>query len=348
MHNGTIYNYSELAAKYIPNVKIKDMTDSQVMARIFYTAGYDVLKEYIGAGAFFIVDYREDTPKVMMFKGESKQTSYAVATTIERPLYYTVDNGSFIFSSILEYLRAVNPLNPAYSVAPNKLIQIKENKLIEVAEYDRKQCYQSKIVESTYYSRFDDYFKGSKTTNIITNDYYKINDTNYANKWYRDAIEMDVDCVYYKGEKEAHGTYSTDILGGVYAKGTRNTVTSSFWSGVLLYNEECFNFLERLRKELNVSPLLILQYYPDLVHYLSPIKAWITEEGKFVESKSGELRQLFSGTQEYPFTTEKLTIKNGDLLYCKESIPYSKTIKVLESNMNKAIDFKALSKLYIK
>ena len=57
MHNGTIYNYEDLAKKYIPDVDIKGMSDSQVMARIFYYKGYDVLDEYIGGAVFVIYDY---------------------------------------------------------------------------------------------------------------------------------------------------------------------------------------------------------------------------------------------------------------------------------------------------
>ena len=46
IHNGTIYNYEELAKKYIPEVNIKGLSDSQVMARIFFYKGYDCLSEY--------------------------------------------------------------------------------------------------------------------------------------------------------------------------------------------------------------------------------------------------------------------------------------------------------------
>ena len=48
VHNGTIYNYKELAKKHIPNVDITGMTDSQVLARLLYYSGYDFLAEYNG------------------------------------------------------------------------------------------------------------------------------------------------------------------------------------------------------------------------------------------------------------------------------------------------------------
>ena len=56
MHNGTIYNYKELAHKYIPDIEITSMTDSQVMARIFYRSGYKALSEYNGAAVFAIAE----------------------------------------------------------------------------------------------------------------------------------------------------------------------------------------------------------------------------------------------------------------------------------------------------
>ena len=100
MHNGTIYNYKELARKYIPEIDITGLTDSQVMARIFYYKGYDVLNEYYGGAVFVIVDYRENKPKILLWKGASKQNSACLNKTEERPFKFTVSNDKFIFSSL--------------------------------------------------------------------------------------------------------------------------------------------------------------------------------------------------------------------------------------------------------
>ena len=98
IHNGTIHNYEELAKKYIPEIDIKGLTDSQVMARIFYHVGYDCLDEYNGGAVFVIHDYRIN--KSLVFKGASKKTTYSKEQEEERPLYYCFHNGRFIFSSI--------------------------------------------------------------------------------------------------------------------------------------------------------------------------------------------------------------------------------------------------------
>ena len=92
IHNGTIHNYSSLARKYIPQVNTFGMTDSQVMAHIFYYSGYDVLKEYNGAGVFVIVDYRPEEPEVYVFRGSSLETSISKTPTAERPFFFVEQN----------------------------------------------------------------------------------------------------------------------------------------------------------------------------------------------------------------------------------------------------------------
>ena len=98
IHNGTIHNYKELAKKYIPEIDIDGLTDSQVMTRIFYHKGYDALDEYMGGAVFVIHDYRID--KTLIFKGSSKKYSTSKDPEEERPLFYCWHNGRFVFSSI--------------------------------------------------------------------------------------------------------------------------------------------------------------------------------------------------------------------------------------------------------
>ena len=88
IHNGTVHNYEALAKKYIPDVKIDGLTDSQVLARIFYYKGYECLSEYNGGAAFVTVDYRQPTPLVLMWRGASKKTDVSKEVTEERPLWF--------------------------------------------------------------------------------------------------------------------------------------------------------------------------------------------------------------------------------------------------------------------
>ena len=142
IHNGTVYNYQELAKKYIPDVDITGLTDSQVMARIFYYKGYDCLDEYNGGAVFVIHDYRVN--KSLVFKGCSKKYTYSTTVEEERPLYFCWHNGRFVFSSIFETLYAFYYEETIYSLPCNKLMVVRGDKLKLVQEYKRTNCSQSK------------------------------------------------------------------------------------------------------------------------------------------------------------------------------------------------------------
>lgn len=149
IHNGTIKNHEELAKKYIPEVDTKDMTDSQIMARIFHKAGYDVLSEYYGGGIFFIVDYRSGKPVCRFFQGYSKQTEYVKDLTQERPFYFSYRDGTFIFSSIYSMLAANCPGAQLWEPAPNTLYSYSEHGLVAEKEYPRDKVAQTMPYKAT-------------------------------------------------------------------------------------------------------------------------------------------------------------------------------------------------------
>ena len=177
LHNGTIYNYEDLAKKYIPDIDIKGMTDSQVMARIFYYKGYDCLSEYNGGSVFFIVDYRQPKPEILIFKGQSKKSESSKEATEERPFWFVEDENGMIFSSISSYLYAARRGGTIYTVRANSLIRYEGIKdkdstsgLVVVKDYPRDDCYQTKKYASyssgSYYGRYvDGYWSG------VTDDY---------------------------------------------------------------------------------------------------------------------------------------------------------------------------------
>ena len=139
MHNGTIYNYQELAEKYIPEINITGMTDSQVMARIFYHKGYKVLSEYNGGAVFAIADYRGNKPKVLLFKGASKKDKWNTVESEERPLYFCVDpkKGELVFSSISSYLFALRHKLPIYDLPSNCILEFNGKDLVSIEEVSR-------------------------------------------------------------------------------------------------------------------------------------------------------------------------------------------------------------------
>lgn len=143
IHNGTIHNYLDLADKYIPDIDCSNMTDSQVMATIFYNVGYDCLAEYQGGAVFFIADYRGPEPHFFGWRGESKKNSYAKDTDDkeERPFFYTTGKNSIIFSSIPTYLYVIS--NDVWILPENKLIEFKNKNIYTVNEYPRDKVDQS-------------------------------------------------------------------------------------------------------------------------------------------------------------------------------------------------------------
>ena len=169
IHNGTIYDYKELAQKYIPEVDITGMTDSQVMARIFYYAGYDSLKEYNGGAVFVIHDYRIN--KSYVFKGSSKKYSNSKIIEEERPLYYCWHNGRFCFSSIYKTLAAFYYDETVKTLPANQLLSIEKVDLQVIETYDRSECCQAKKVD---YSYLNTYSTGNYNTNYNANYSFQI------------------------------------------------------------------------------------------------------------------------------------------------------------------------------
>lgn len=241
IHNGTIYNYKELAKKYIPEIDIEGLTDSQVMARIFYHAGYDALDEYYGGAVFVIHDYRIN--KSFVFKGCSGKYVKSVNVEEERPLYYCWHNGRFIFSSILETIYAFYYEETVYSLPCNKLLVIRGDKLKTVQEYKRDKVCQSKqtvtypaLSAQTYYA--DGYGYGGYYGSSANMSCYKIkfDGENYCNQ--KDEL--------------MHGVYFVTAYGYCYPK--RETGESwhtkvAFFMGKLLKHPDAFDLLDKKYKE---------------------------------------------------------------------------------------------------
>ena len=236
MHNGTISNYKSLAEKYIPNIDITGMTDSQVMARIFYYKGYNVLKEYAGSAVFVIVDYRKDKPEVLLFKGASKEYSWDKDLQEERPLYFCIDKDKqeLVFSSIYTYLLALRPECITYTARCNELLRFNGKALVTIAEYDR-----------------------SKVTKWGINNQYD----NYLSQYL--SVDLNKNLYSYRGNL-SFGKYLLDDIGRV-GKGTE----IYFFEGVALKNRECYDFLLGLLRDSKLKLAEFCKVYENVIRYLS-------------------------------------------------------------------------------
>lgn len=276
MHNGTVTNASSLAYKYLPKLDIFGLSDSQIMAHIMYNCGYEVLNEYTGCAVFIIVDYRGNQPQVLIFKGDSCYNEGKNKS--ERPLFYMVKDNKFHFSSMYESLYCIDCKKTIYYIPVNKLLTVKDNTLFIVAHYDRTKLKKPNYgyVSRTY-------------TNDINMLYY--NDATGA-YMINDSVAHGGFCVYASG-------YTIDPK---YQKDTDNPLW--FFRGRLLFNEDCFKFLESIDELFEDTVLSTL--VPEAIDYFSYTPRllkheWYTvnENFEYIPYTNGEWVTLFNSPNKY-------------------------------------------------
>ena len=275
IHNGTIYNYRALAAKYIPDINITGMTDSQVMARIFYHKGYDVLSEYYGGAVFIIVDYREKEPKVLCFKGASKNSSASPTMTEERPLKFIHTDNSFIFSSIGDYLTASNPEEIIYTPIANQLVEVRGDDIYLVQEVDRSQVAQTlpSNNKSYYYGYkyYEDDFYDWDNYNKKQITHTETSKTETKKETTQQRVSLTNDGIYHINNIPLHGSYCLDSWGVVYDKcHTEKIIKLWFWDGVLLYGNPEFLYLKNCCKQWDITKEDVKYVLAEILNYLSP------------------------------------------------------------------------------
>ena len=325
IHNGTMVNHTALAKKYLPDMDTANMSDSQIMANIFYRHGFDSIEEYIGAAVFVAVDYRSGKPVSYFFKGESKEYSYSTKATEERPLFFTTSHQQVCFSSIYSTLAALFPDkalakniyfpngNTLYTVDPYGDINV-------VKEYDRSKCYQKESYTSSAYNYyrynrnadFDDeesyygYYRGENNNNISTNLLTPGNN----GKLTFDSKTM----LYYEGDDVAHGLYYVVDDGTIVPARTANAFEAFFFNGVLIKNADALFFLIEFMVTMQLTEDKVFEKYDSLVRYLSPLPAVsLGDDGtptfhKYVTPTECE---LFSGTMFPLFAGRSIMCQAG-------------------------------------
>lgn len=285
IHNGTIQNYKALASKYIPDIDIFGMTDSQVMARIFYHSGYKVLSEYIGAAVFAIADYRGGKPKILLFKGASRKNKRDKKEIDERPLYYCIDpiKGELVFSSIAPYLMSLRHKLTTWILNPNCLFEFNGKDLVAVEEVSRANAYQK---EEINYIKYNTSYWGE----------FGLNES--SGNLYDDFISTNqVDNTYHgKGEK-LHGRVLLNKYGRMLDEIPKKATCEEifFWNGIALKNVACFRFLTVLKRENNLKDKEFDKRFRNLIRYLS-IDGVYCEKDIWYRATSPTKRVPFTGT----------------------------------------------------
>lgn len=285
VHNGTIHNYEALAKKYIPEIDITGMSDSQVMARIFFYKGYDVLGEYNGGSVFVIVDYRQpDYPSVYFWKGVSRKSEYPIngQPEDERPLEFIEYNDSIYFSSIGRLYPAMFRGNTTlYTMYDNSLVQYVPGEGLKIVKkYDRTKLFQSKQYSTSYGSGTTSRTTGGGGTRTTTTSSSKSNDEFSS---YYDGIlfQTSVDNTYTRKGKKVHGKAILSTAGKFQREEGKDTRTVWFYSGIALDLErgrQYFKFLEYLRKKSGLTQEEFVKKFENPIRLLSFDKLFFKEK----------------------------------------------------------------------
>ena len=253
VHNGTLYNHEELAKKYIPDIDVKNMTDSQIIARLLYYSGFDWLAEYNGGTAFIAVDYREAKPKILIWRGESKKYSTDKTEEEERPLYCNLENGRLVLSSIGSYVAICD--GNCYIVPANKVLTYRNGELKIIKSIDRSKAQQNKIYVATGYS--------AGTNHTYNNA--------YVSTWIR---HIEIDNTYKIDGKPADGPVKLSTYGKVITKFDSPATYEVphqlyFFNGIALREFKAYQFLLKAWKRSKLSVNEFCIKYTDLVRYFS-------------------------------------------------------------------------------
>ena len=342
MHNGTIHNYKELANLYIPDINIEGMSDSQVMAHIFYYTGFDVLNKYCGGAVFVIVDYRSKKPKVYAFKGKSKMYYTSANETDERPFYFTITKQAFYFSSIYAWLQPF-ATSEIYTLESNTIVSICDNDTYVYQTIDRSKCTQ--IAASPY------------THQSLTNAYAYYDDYDaYNYGCYRQQNEL---CTLKKISVNSYGLYQFNnneyVHGCHYVQPdgsvgySNNAKYLSFWHGVLLKNKLCFDFLSNFCIKSKIKSGSLGYIIPQTLDLLSYHPGCDYKNGDFYiyERFDYNVEAPYQGELQYLGDNVIYIIEDGIIIDCRTADSNEKLQQVYTENLQFKLDTNLLNQVII-
>lgn len=329
-HNGTIKNYEDLAKKYIPDININGLTDSQVITLIFYHKGFDMLKEYVGTAAFVAVDYRPNTPKVYLFHGKSLATKYVEKITEERPLYLISNKNYTVYSSIPDYLYSLYYQDQVMELKHNKLVSINhKGDLYVVAEYDRSKAVQQDYTSSrtqavTLYPReFDDdeydYYGYRGYSGNYSSSKKEVAGVGSQRSEEKGKLHMDDNFIVFNNVTKAHGKFIVDPYGNILSnddiKNVDSVKTVYFYNGIVVYNKDCFDILTKISSTWCCTPSDLYSIMPCLIYSLSPYPMRNYNINKdylaYIVIDSEEKTELFDGNIQLLFSTKEYMYEKG-------------------------------------
>jgi predicted glutamine amidotransferase len=352
LHNGTIHNADELWEKHNKKDKLPShFTDSQTMAHVFYHYGYEDLKNYNGAAAFVIIDYRKDRsdPTVLFFKGASLATCNSSVATEERPLFFCYENDMLIFSSLYNSLKCISD-NEILSLSPNKLCQFIDGELVVIEEVDRSKQKQHRtfygsVHKTTFYNTYeqDDYYDryyGGK--NKKTSKYVKQENNTWSGNAYKKIEYRETDGLVVFENKPVHGMQRTSSFG--YHTQYQNKEQWYFQGYWLKGGKQTFDFIEYIfginKKLCSNSKTVFSQKFGSILRRFSVLPCHHDKLGIFVEEPLYGLVKPYNGTFVLPFSASyrQMEIKNGKIERT-ETMSYTLFSNYFNKLADDAIDF---------
>lgn len=238
MHNGTLYNDSDLKEEYGVPDKLEYIDGEEIIEHspndsqiLFWTLlvkeDYSILEKYQGSAALAWFDFRED--RLYLFKGSSKSYEKALNEVEERPLYLLKEKDNIWFSSEETPLWVITQKQypEIDSISSNEIHVFEEGKLIDTIKITRKAGQYKKSTYSSNYNTGWGSYKNKPYNNYDAkrNSLPANTTTSKANKIEEETLPILHESIAYaKGRywdnkgKKAHGIYHLDKTGKIHDK----------------------------------------------------------------------------------------------------------------------------------
>ena len=279
MHNGTLDNYKELAAKY--NIE-KYTVDSQVLGQAIsknFTDGkpFKVLNEYSGAAA--VIVYHKERDSIFVYRDE------------DRTLFYGYINKTEMYISSLEDVLLGIGCENVTSFEPFKVHEIKNGKITNKFTIKRKKAAQNSVFRNVI----------SKLTDIISFRYYNTTKFRLSSDYYSGFSRACLEAKYLDGYW-VRSKY--DINPAAEAVDLARLTTDKFYKVLRIFNDKLAVVVDDDGKQKHVylDTLDFENFIPTAGDYVVCQEAPTTSNGL----KAGELYEVL----HHAFGMSEVVVRN--------------------------------------
>ena len=357
VHNGTIFNWEDLALKY--GIVKTGKTDSMVLGEIIFQFGYDVLLEYNGGAAIIIRDDRfPDTLRV--FRGQS--LNFQKKLEEERPLsYYQESENSMWISSREDGLAFIGgDVDTIDEFEVNTLYTIHQGKIISTLKYDRSLCSAVRVYPATtptttnnhFSTKFNYYENEESYDDWYSKKYYTKKTYDIKKDYIAKAINLDQIVTsrlrYYFFDKFGEERYANGVV-NLNEEGIRSMMAANahykpyyFYAGVMLKDKSAHSEVLKtfgkskrfIDSDENILALCKYAAHPictvdsDMPAY-SNVRIWKTM--KNLQTQKAESRAcLFTGSYQMLFGKKIYKFESGEQTDIEFEVNIKKAVHIQE------------------